>query len=77
MILVASVRRKGKSLVEILRHEISPLASVMAALAIFIIVVVALAGLGLAVMNALKGSPWGVFSIGTPSPPPYGGFLAV
>jgi carbon starvation protein len=65
MILTASVRRKGKSLVEILRHEISPLASMMAAVAIFIIVVVALAGLGLAVVNALKGSPWGVFSIGT------------
>jgi carbon starvation protein len=64
-ILVASVRRKGKSLVEILRHEISPLAAAMGAIAIFIIVVVALAGLGLAVVNALKGSPWGVFSIGT------------
>ncbi len=64
MILVASVRRKGKSLVEILRHEISPRAAVTGALAIFIIVVVALAGLGLAVVNALKGSPWGVFSIG-------------
>ena len=63
-ILVASVRRKGKSLVEILRHEISPLAAVMGAIAIFIIVVMALAGLGLAVVNALNGSPWGVFSIG-------------
>jgi len=65
MILVASIRRKGKSLVEILRHEISPLAAVMGAIAIFIIVIMALAGLGLAVVNALKGSPWGVFSIGT------------
>ena len=65
MILVASVRRQGKSLAEIIRHEISPLASAMGAIAIFIIVVVALAGLGLAVVNALKGSPWGVFSIGT------------
>jgi carbon starvation protein len=65
MILVASVRRRGKSLVEILRYEISPLAAVMGAIAIFIIVIVALAGLGLAVVNALKGSPWGVFSIGT------------
>ncbi len=65
MILAASIRRKGKSLVEILRHEISPLAAVMGAIAIFIIVVMALAGLGLAVVNALKGSPWGVFSIGT------------
>jgi carbon starvation protein len=65
MILVASIRRKGKSLVEILRYEISPLAASMGAVAIFIIVVVALAGLGLAVVNALKGSPWGVFSIST------------
>ncbi len=65
MILVASIRRKGKSLVEILRHEISPLSAVMGAVAIFIIVIMALAGLGLAVVNALKGSPWGVFSIGT------------
>ncbi len=64
-ILVASVRRKGKSLVEILRHEISPLAAIMGAIAIFIIVVMALAGLGMAVVNALKGSPWGVFSIGS------------
>lgn len=63
MILVASVRRKGKSLVEIIRHEISPLAAVTGAIAIFIIVILALAGLGLAVVNALKGSPWGVFSI--------------
>ena len=63
MILVASTRRKGKSLVEILRHEISPLASIVGAIAIFIILVVALAGLGLAVVNALKDSPWGTFSI--------------
>jgi len=63
MILVASIRRRGKSLVEILRHEISPLAASMGAVAIFIIVILALAGLGLAVVNALKGSPWGVFSI--------------
>lgn len=63
MILAASIRRKGRSLVEIIRHEISPLASVMGAIAIFLIVVVALAGLGLAVVNALKDSSWGTFSI--------------
>ena len=63
MILTASIRRKGKSLVEILRFEISPLASSVGAVAILIIVVVALAGLGLAVVNALKQSPWGAFSI--------------
>jgi carbon starvation protein len=63
MILAASIRRKGRSLVEILRHEISPLASVLGAVAVFIIVILALAGLGMAVVNALKDSPWGVFSI--------------
>jgi carbon starvation protein len=63
MILAASIRRKGKSLMEIIRHEISPLASVMGAIAIFIIIIVALAGLGLAVVNALKDSGWGTFSI--------------
>ena len=64
MILAASIRRKGKSLAEIARHEISPLSGAVASVAIFIIVIVALAGLGMAVVNALKGSPWGVFSIG-------------
>ena len=64
MILSASIRRKGKSLAEIARHEISPLSGAVASVAILIIVTVALAGLGMAVVNALKGSPWGVFSIG-------------
>src|ERR1700679_4147029 len=63
MILVASVRRKGRSLAEIARHEISPLAGGVGSIAIFFIVIIALAGLGLAVVNALKGSPWGTFSI--------------
>ena len=64
MILSASIRRKGRSLAEIARHEISPLSGAVASVAILIIVIVALAGLGMAVVNALKGSPWGVFSIG-------------
>ncbi len=68
MILVASLRRKGRSLAEIARHEISPLAGAAGSLAIFFIVVMALAGLGLAVVNALKESPWGVFSIGMTIP---------
>jgi carbon starvation protein len=63
MILVASVRRKGRSLAEIARHEISPMAGMVGSIAIFFIVIIALAGLGLAVVNALKSSPWGTFSI--------------
>jgi carbon starvation protein len=63
MILAASVRRKGKSLAEIARHEISPLASIVGSVAILIIVIIALAGLGLAVVNALRESSWGTFTI--------------
>jgi carbon starvation protein len=68
MILMASVRRQGKSLAEIARHEISPLAGVVGSIAILIIVIVALAGLGITVVNALKDSPWGIFSIGMTIP---------
>ena len=63
LILTASIRRKGKSLAEIARHEVSPLAGAVASVAILIIIVVALAGLGLAVVNALRDSAWGTFTI--------------
>ena len=63
VILVASVRRDGCSLAEIARLEIGPLAGTAASLAILFIIIVALAGLGLAVVNALAHSPWGTFTI--------------
>jgi len=62
-VLVASIRRKGRSLAEIARNEISPLAGLIGSIAILIIVVIALAGLGLAVVNALRESSWGTFTI--------------
>ncbi len=63
VILAASIRRKGRSLAEIARNEISPLAGLVGSIAILIIVVIALAGLGLAVVNALRESSWGTFTI--------------
>ncbi len=63
VILAASIRRNGKSLAEIARNEISPLAGTIGSVAILIIVVIALAGLGLAVVNALRESAWGTFTI--------------
>ncbi|HEU5180469.1 MAG TPA: carbon starvation protein A [Candidatus Polarisedimenticolia bacterium] len=68
IILTASMRRDGKSLAAIARSEIGPVAGFTTALAILFVVVVALAGLGLAVVNALKESAWGVFTIGTTIP---------
>ena len=63
IILWASTRRGGASLAEIARAEIGPVAGFTAAVAILFIVIIALAGVGLAVVNALHESPWGVFSI--------------
>ena len=63
VILFASVRRNGKSLSQIARDEVGPIGGVAAAFAIFFIIIVALAGLGLAVVNALSKSPWGTFTI--------------
>jgi carbon starvation protein len=64
MIMAGSVRRKGKSLAEMARTEISPLSGIVAGIAILFIVVIALAGLGLVVVNALAESPWGTFTVG-------------
>jgi carbon starvation protein len=68
VILWASVRRKGRSLAEIARMEIGPTAGITAAIAILFIIVIALAGLGFAVVNALQESAWGTFTIGVSIP---------
>ncbi|HQL30833.1 MAG TPA: carbon starvation CstA family protein, partial [Thermoanaerobaculales bacterium] len=63
MILVASTRHNGRSLPEIARTEIGPVAGFTAGIAVLFIIVVALAGLGLVVVNALAESSWGTFTI--------------
>ena len=63
VILFASIRRKGHSLAQIARDEVGPVGGIAAAIAILFILIVALAGLGLAVVNALSKSPWGTFTI--------------
>jgi carbon starvation protein len=68
VILVASVRRGGRSLAEIAREELGPIPGFIAALSIFFIVVIALAGLGRVVVGALAESAWGVFAIGVSIP---------
>jgi carbon starvation protein len=63
VILCASMRRNGRSLADIARSEISPVAGLTTMIAILFIVVIALAGLGIAVVNALANSAWGTFTI--------------
>jgi carbon starvation protein len=68
IVLVASVRHKGRSLAEIARTEISPFAGLVAMIAVLFILLVTLAGLGIVVVNALSNSPWCVFTIGMTIP---------
>ncbi|MBI4402245.1 MAG: carbon starvation protein A [Nitrospirae bacterium] len=63
IILVASLRRNGRSLPEIARDELGTITGTATAVAVLFIVVVALAGLGLAVVNALYRNAWGTFTI--------------
>ncbi|MBI1797883.1 MAG: carbon starvation protein A [Candidatus Eisenbacteria bacterium] len=68
VILTASVRSGGRSLANIAREQVSPLTGGATAVAIVFVMTVALAVMGLVVVNSLKGSPWGVFSIGCTIP---------
>src|SRR3954453_10174399 len=68
VILWASTRSGGRSLADLARLEIGPIAGGTAAVAILFIIVIALAGLGLAVVNALQQSAWGTFTIAASIP---------
>jgi len=68
MSLWASTRRGGKSLANIAQAEIGSVAGTVGALAILFILIVALAGLGIAVVNALAESAWSTFTIGVTIP---------
>jgi carbon starvation protein len=63
LILCASMRRDGKSLGQIAKEEVNPVAGMAAMIAIFAIMIILLAVLGLVVVNALRDSPWGLFTI--------------
>ena len=63
ILLVASVRHNGKSLAEIARAEINKISGITASVAVLIIVIIALAAMGLVVVNSLAESSWGTFTI--------------
>src|SRR3954453_4251556 len=63
VILFGSMRRDGKSLGQMAKEETGPLTGLLAMVAVLAIMVILLAVLALVVVNALKDSPWGVFTI--------------
>src|SRR5512138_1154885 len=68
IILCASTRRDGKSLGQMAKEEIGPVAGFTALVAVLGIMIVLIAVLGLVVVNALKSSPWGTVTIGLTIP---------
>jgi carbon starvation protein len=63
VILLFSVRRDGKSLGQMARDEIGKTAGTVAFIAVLSILIILLAVVALIIVNALKDSPWGVFTI--------------
>ncbi len=63
VILACSVRRDGKSLTEMARQEIGKTGGFVAYLAVISIIVILLAAVAFVVVNALRSSPWGTFTI--------------
>jgi len=68
VILTASMRRDGKSLAEIVRHEVGPTSGLIAGFAVLFIVVIAIAAMAKVVVAALAESAWGAFTIATTVP---------
>ena len=63
VILLFSVRRDGKSLTEMAKEEIGRVGGFVAYAAVIAILVILLGVAALIVVNALKDSPWGTFTI--------------
>jgi carbon starvation protein len=63
VVLFASVRHRGMSLAHIASREVGTGTGRVAAVAILFILLLTLAGLSLAVVNAMFHSPWGTFTV--------------
>ena len=67
-ILFCSMRRDGKSLGQMAREEIGKTGGLVALVTVLLIMIILLAVVALVVVNALKGSPWGTFTIAATMP---------
>jgi carbon starvation protein len=63
VVLFASVRHKGHSLAKIAESEIGKTAGTVASFAFLFILILTLAGLSIAVVNAMFESAWGTFTV--------------
>ncbi|MCM3725469.1 carbon starvation protein CstA [Neobacillus cucumis] len=68
VVLYASMRKKGKSLSEVAKGELGPVAGFCTGLAMLFIITITMAGLSMVVLHALENNPWGTFSVGITIP---------
>lgn len=68
VVLFASMRKQGKSLSEVAKEELGPVAGFCTGLAMLFIIMITMAGLSLVVLHALENNPWGTFSVGITIP---------
>jgi carbon starvation protein len=68
VVLYASMRKKGKSLSEVAKDELGPVAGFCTGLAMLFIITITMAGLSMVVLHALENNPWGTFSVGITIP---------
>jgi carbon starvation protein len=68
IVLFASMRRDGKSLGQMARDEIGPVGGLIALITVLLIMIILLAVVALVVVNALRDSPWGTFTIAATMP---------
>src|SRR3979409_2430902 len=63
IVLFSSVRRRGKTLGQMVKEEIGPGVGTLALISVLAIMIILIAVLALVVVQALASSPWGVFTI--------------
>ena len=68
IILFCSMRRDGKTLGQMAREEIGKVGGMIALVTVLLIMIILMAVVALVVVNALKSSPWGTFTIGLTLP---------
>lgn len=63
VVLFASMKHQGKSLSEVAKEELGPVAGWCTGLAMLFIITITMAGLSMVVVHALERNPWGTFAV--------------
>lgn len=68
VVLFASMTKGGKSLSEVMKEELGPVAGFCTGLAMLFIITITMAGLSMVILGALAENPWGTFAVGATIP---------